>query len=607
MKRLLSLLLAMLMLAGCASKPPVEEQEPPKPQETPTQQGFYEKDSQIESDTQGAVRLYTLGENECKRLFSMDDKLLLLSYDEISKLTALAGEYCEISATAEIGVSLANPQSCRAVKNGFVYYDSGEKRIVYLDEQLQMTQRIQLPEDMIGTPVIDSFTGCVYYCVANEVRGIAPDTGIPRLIKTHTYEKLSLLDCYFEGTVLACRPKDGQGNTETLYISTRNGETLATDDGIDYLQTDGKHYFALRNDSVILQQIWGNAEEETFVSLNADGTVIGALDMGGVVSWQRTETGLLLSYYDMASGKKTSQVELGGLKAPDQIITHKDDLWILSRLTDREEQVLCRWDVSATPIEDETIYTGTLFTADAPDEEGLNQCQIRASELSKQYGADLRIWNHAVSKTGDYSMTAEHQVPVTQNFLDALETVFAQLPENFLKKSANGTYSGKLHICLVREIAGGLQSVQYWQDADPYIVIAADADVALEFWKMLGYVVDSRVLGNSLALDDWDDLNPEGFAYSYDYAIDSVGEDRKYLEGEERAFIDEIAMCFPTEDRARIFAWAVSADGQACFASEPMQNKLHQLCVAIRDAYGLAKSEETFLWEQYLNESLAYQ
>jgi len=45
---------------------------------------------------------------------------------------------------------------------------------------------------------------------------------------------------------------------------------------------------------------------------------------------------------------------------------------------------------------------------------------------------------------------------------------------------------------------------------------------------------------------------------------------------------------------------------EAYFKSEIMQEKLLVLSKAIREAFGWKKSEETFRWEQYLNESLAY-
>ena len=66
------------------------------------------------------------------------------------------------------------------------------------------------------------------------------------------------------------------------------------------------------------------------------------------------------------------------------------------------------------------------------------------------------------------------------------------------------------------------------------------------------------------------------------------------------------SMSFPKEDRARIMEFAMTEGNAACFQSKTMQAKLKLLCQGIREAFGLRKSPETFLWEQYLNESLAY-
>ena len=63
-------------------------------------------------------------------------------------------------------------------------------------------------------------------------------------------------------------------------------------------------------------------------------------------------------------------------------------------------------------------------------------------------------------------------------------------------------------------------------------------------------------------------------------------------------------MSFPKEDRARIMEYAMMPDNAACFESEIMQKKLRQLCLGIREAFGLKKSTEVFIWEQYLNEPL---
>lgn len=605
MKRLLLFLAVCLLFAGCAPEE-ISETQGTTEQTQSTQQGLYEKDSLIETETEGAVRVYTLQDKKYDRLLSMGDHVVLASGGDKSVLMALAGEYCNIAASVEILANLTDQESCKIVQNGLVYYDNAARKVIYLDQQLQITKELPMPEQMIGAPVIDESAGHVYFCVGNEIRCIDPDTGIPRLVKEHTYESLALIGCYFDGTLLGCKVNVDEDEVQTIYLSAQTGETLTADDGMFYLQTVGKNYFALRNDNVVLQKIYGSIEDGTYQSLNVDGTVMAALPLGGIVASQAIEEGIKLSFYELSTGKLTAAVELGGLGQPKSIAVQGDYLWLLCEQTEGGEQVLCRWDIKETPAEDETVYTGPLYTASAPDEAGLARCQTRASELGKKYSVDIRIWKNGASKPGDYTMTPEHQTQVTDGFLSDIAAEFEKLPENFLKKSANGTYSGRLHICIVREISGGAESVQYWQGGDPYIVIASGADVGQEFWKMLGYVVDSRALGNSLALDDWDSLNPSEFVYSYDYANTGTEDMQKYLEGDSRAFIDAISMCFPTEDRARIFAMAVSNDGAGCFASETMQNKLRQLCIAIRDAYGLTKSENTFLWEQHLTESLAY-
>ena len=116
--------------------------------------------------------------------------------------------------------------------------------------------------------------------------------------------------------------------------------------------------------------------------------------------------------------------------------------------------------------------------------------------------------------------------------------------------------------------------------------------------KGLGYVVDSHVLGNSSKYDYWDALNPEGFVYGT--------ADEAYLSGEQRAFADATSMNSAVEDRSRILYEAMKPDNADMFQSEIMQKKLLLLCQAIRDAWNLQWKKETYPWEQYLTESIAY-
>ena len=133
------------------------------------------------------------------------------------------------------------------------------------------------------------------------------------------------------------------------------------------------------------------------------------------------------------------------------------------------------------------------------------------------------------------------------------------------------------------------------------MILSSCGNVTKDFYRCIAYGIDSHVLGNSRDFDTWNGLNPEGFAYG-----DTVADQSRYLEGENRAFTDPVAMRYPHEDRCRVFCNAMLAENGEMFQSKTMQAKLLRLCKGIREAYGLEKSTETYVWEQYLQTSLAY-
>ena len=102
------------------------------------------------------------------------------------------------------------------------------------------------------------------------------------------------------------------------------------------------------------------------------------------------------------------------------------------------------------------------------------------------------------------------------------------------------------------------------------------------------------------AYDNWNDLNPQDFAYAMDYAVDTSAY-AALLEGDSRAFIDGYAMTYPAEDRARIFECACNPGNESLFASPIMRQKLLRVCTGIRQAFGLPTDSGPYLWEQYLS------
>jgi len=276
------------------------------------------------------------------------------------------------------------------------------------------------------------------------------------------------------------------------------------------------------------------------------------------------------------------------LTAPMTAVAVADAFWFVI------DQTLYRWDPAMSPTEDETNYVSQLYTQQNPDIQGLEQCQKRVEEL-ENYGIDLRIWTDATADTGDYACQPEYRVGATENALTQLEEILKQLPEGFLATT------GSIRVSLVRSVGESNVPVQYWQGNTCCIIVPTEQAVNGFLWG-LGYGIDARVLGNSRELDGWNDLNPRKFEYTYDYEKNAAREDAEdYLD----EFVDQTAMSFPTEDRARVFMAAMLSENGEIFTKETLQDKLLCLCEGIREAYNLEDSTESFHWEQYLSESIA--
>ena len=212
----------------------------------------------------------------------------------------------------------------------------------------------------------------------------------------------------------------------------------------------------------------------------------------------------------------------------------------------------------------------------------------------------------------DYTLTDEYLVPVLRDHLDRLEHQLSLFPDGFFW-TLTEDFSG-LTVCLARSIhpndgaafaqdAGGLQ---YWIDNHACIALTTADFTEGSFYHELCHVMDTRIFTHSNAYDQWEEINPSGFAYDYDYEANANRNAGEYLRDAERCFIDTYSMSFPREDRARVLEYAMTEGNAHYFQSPTMQKKLLQICLGIREAFGLKKSPDTFLWEQYLTESLAY-
>lgn len=589
MKRLLPLLLALaLLLAGCgqhAAEPTgTEPQQTQQPDQTEPEQ---------------AVQTYPLEQSNYCALRAMGSRLLLVGAD--GTLSVLKERSGEISTciTTENPQLHENAQYLDTSAQGLAYYVPVTREVVLLNPQLQQISRTVLPEDMQGEPVIHLETQQVYYCLPGQLLALNLENGISRLVRSHSYADQQLLGSYFDTQVLLCRFITAGGAEETLYISSETGQTLHEGDGdLHMLYTGRDRYFAGRLDGNTHQLLTGSLEGTALEFHATEEQYASALPMGGVIGYTAGADTQLL-YYDLESGICTAATTLTGTADPVAFLATEEIIWILTH--EGQQQALCRWNVSMTPSGETESCLAERITLENPDEAGLRSCADRAAQMSEAYGLQIHLWQDVLSVSGEYDFTLEYQVDTISRMLDDLEAVLKLFPEGFLKKTLS---AGDIHVSLVRAINEDGSFCQYWQGGDCYIAIGCRENVAQAFLYGVGFALDSHVLGNSRKLDNWNKLNPKGFDYTY--AEEPRTDAEAYLLSDDPAFMEERAMYFPTNDRSSVWMYAMTERGADAFQTETMQAKLECLCKGIREAYGLEKSSQTYPWEQYLTESLAY-
>lgn len=614
MKRMLAAMIAVLLLAGCATDAggPTGSSTVDTGCTDPTAPSVYTGVSRIRAETEGRIDAYVLPTLDYTGMAFFEGNILLFSQNgSVTTLTMVSAEDLSVRATAALDCALdPNSTQIRFGSHRIGYYDSSAGVIVFLDNTLRETGQVELPEDIMGLPVMSEDLERIYYCTASDIRVLDLQTGISRLLKQHTCAEQSLRGLCFDETVLVCTLTDADGDVSTAYISTKNGAALLSEPGEMAFYAYEDRYFAPRINGTAQELLFGVHDGETrnLIPAKSHLSVQPVLELDGVVAFPEENGCFGMDFYDLSTGKRTASVMLPAMVFPGQLLGQAGNtsLWFLAHDQQTQENVLCHWDLSGSTLSDETVYANVHYTADSPDEAGLAQANARANELGDAYGLDIRIWQDAVSESCGLVLEPEYQVSAILRELQVLENALSRFPEDFFRQLAAGTSNGALHLCIVRSIQNGngsLSGAQAWLKSESFLYLAAGSGLEQSFYHQLSHAIDSRVLVESTLYDDWKKLNPEGFNYDsrYDIALGNT-DPCPYPD----AFIDTYAMASAADDRASVFEYAMRPDASYAFSSEIMQSKLLRMCRAIRDAFGMKKYTEILPWEQYLSESIAY-
>ncbi len=606
MKRWLVCLLALTLLTGCTQEKP-QEDTMDTASVTQTDPGTYDSENPIELQTNGAVRAYDT--DPCHGFGYLGEDIVTITYrDDCAVLTKLTGENRSIAATAVVPESVSPAlQNIRFSGQSVCYYDPESNSVTFLDSMLRELSTVVIPGDPLqAQPVISEDMNTVYYCTGNEIRAFELNKGISRLVRQQNCASQSAAGVYFDDSILCCLVQSLDGSYAAEFFSTVNGELLGMDSGLQSMQTWTDTYYLQRTDGASIERVLGNTDGTLRVFAQDETFYPGEkLAVGVYEGTQATE----LYVYDLATGRRSAGIQLPGIQ--EVCVAAVDDtgeyVWFATT-----SGGLYRWEVAASPTADETVYITPRYTAQNPDTESLAQCQSRAEALETAYGVDICLLQEAAQPTNT-TFDYEYQPQAFHQALDALEPLLAKFPEGFLSVVAQVSDSGKIHIGLVRdiqsedtaddEVTGG---IQYWHEGNAYMVLRISENMTNAFYHQFGHILEGFVLANTSKMDLWDQLNPAGFSYFGNFTDYATCNKTSLIEGSRRAFVDYYAMSYAREDRARIMEYFLQDGCEEYFASATMQQKLRQLCVAIRDAFGWKKDERTFPWEQYLDRSLAY-
>ena len=601
MKRLFAAILALLLLTGCAQAEPEETTGQTESRETTapveTLPGIYDSGDALEQLTDGAVRAFALEENCIGIRMLGSDVLAFYAREDQTCLVLYGGKDLYEKARIQLPCVLDPASSMVQVnETGVAYCCLKENLVIQLDSQLRQVSRIDLPEDMEGEPVLSPDLNFLYYCAPRQIRALDLRGLYSRLLKDHDMPQQKLLQCSMGGDVLLWDVSDAEGDSYICFVSAETGETLGRTSALYSFDSSKDLYVLQRSEGSICEIIFGAGEGEPSSLFIGSGTqrVRAVPESCIALTVNEKEEGIRLDAYDLTSGTKAASVMLEGQHQLVSVLGDGADLWVLT------EQKLLLWDMSASPVEENGVYIGKYHTSQSPDTEALKVCQTDAQILGDTYGVDIRVWKDALANSGEYILEEEYQPQAVKNGMRALEDALRRYPEGFLAELGGNTVSGKIHISLVRSISGDFTGTQFWENGDAYIVIAIGSETESAFHRELSHVLDTYIFGRSREYDDWESVNPAGFAYDLSYDLYVQRAESPWLGEGEWAFINSLSMTYPNEDRATVFEYAMGSGNETYFATETMQIKLQKICDAIREAFAWEDATEVLPWEQYL-------
>lgn len=590
MKYISRLLILCLLLVGCSNRETVEPVFTPA--ETVTVQGLYDKASNLEISSSGAIQVFPIAPRSGKGIFAFGDGILMLSGGERTTLTLFTGDTLVPTAREDLDFCL-EAADCAIHGETLSFFDPLKQQTILLNSALETVKTIPAPQGLLGTPRLSEDGTTLYYCTAAAIRGWDLQRNIHRILRESSRAQAPITRLSCLGDVLRCDTSDG-----CFFLSPETGELLAEMDTALKLSIQPDGFVAASWETNLWSLIFQTQEQTKALtprSLSAEYFLLP----NAVVTAAISSDVVTLDCYDLATGKRTASQMLRG-DLPHSVIASDEKLYLLMYLPEYESQAILRWDISRTPVSDSRIYTAPHFTAQNPDHAGLSSCQDYADEIGQHYGLNILIWQDAARLTPEgLSVKPEHRVNILMRELELLEHRLSRFPDGVLQTTCANFEA--VNLGLVAQISGGIQgsSHSFFQGQEANILLAVGDDSEENLYHQLFHVMQTHILSHSSAFDQWNTLNPPGFQYDYDYAANAIRNSGIYLTEKNRYFSDTFSMSYPKEDQARVFECAMMPGYEPLFKGKQMQKKLKAVCTGIRASYKLPEGG-TYPWEMYL-------
>lgn len=592
MKRLLCVLPLLLCLYGCVQEAPVTEPEPSP--------GLFDDTHSIQMQTGGAVKAYPLGDYDYRALAAIGQDYLLFGEDS---LTLLSGEnLTPVTTVPAPGVPLPSSGQIQINENGVCYYSSTEKTVVFLGRTLLEVGRLHLPEEITGTACLSPEWNKLYFCTAGSIQVLDLGSGTSQTLKTLSSGQSSITGILLGGAYLRCATQNANGTYTYSLISAETGQTLYEGEKYAHIRSLGQSYCFHMDLGPVQEFVFGQgrmAPQSLFFDQKEQ--VLPLLENNALLRLSESTEGVVLEYFQLSTGKRSGQITLPGVLAPEGVCGDGSSVWF------QWDGTLYRWDPSMSPTGDETVYSALHYTRDNPDEDGFAALQKNLQQLEQTWGVQILCREEAaeVVPWDSYRFETEYVPQVYQRCLAELERAMSHFPQDFFAQAAQWT-GNPLQIVLTRGIYGepeqgtlsSASSIQYQLNGKAYLALSLWGDLERAFYHGVSHLIETRILSTCTAYYEWNTLNPQGFRYDNDYIANQSRQDEQYLQDSDRSFIDMYSMSFAIEDRARIMEYACLPGNEGYFISETMQEKLRRVCAGIREAFDL--TGENYLWEQYL-------